>query len=65
MCNNQSCQASLALAHSITLVCYGDDDDEDKEDDGLPAYSQHDKRKECIRNKYGGIPTIYDDARQG
>ena len=38
MCNNQSCQASLALAHSITLVCYGDDDDDDKEeDDGLPA----------------------------
>ena len=45
MCNNQSCQASLALAHSITLVCYGDDDDDDEEeDDGLPAYSQHDKR---------------------
>ena len=38
MCNNQSCQASLALAHSITLVCYGDNDDNDKEEgDGLPA----------------------------
>ena len=45
MCNNQSCQASLALAHSITLVCCGDDNADDKEeDDGLPAYSQHDKR---------------------
>ena len=35
MCNNQSCQASLALAHSITLVCYGDDDDDDKEEDDV------------------------------
>ena len=27
MCNNQSCQASLALAHSITLLRSDDEDD--------------------------------------